>query len=76
MDMLDGRKIIVTGWGRKYRYGTLSDVLRKVEMPVWELQKCKNLYSHFAPGRVLDTNLCAGDGKRNKDACLVCFFAF
>lgn len=69
---LEQRKIIVTGWGRKYRFGTTVDILRKVEMPVWSLQECKNLYSRFAPGRVLDSNLCAGDGRRDKDACLVC----
>lgn len=71
MDSLEKRQIVVTGWGRQYRYGVTVDTLRKVTMPVWNWQECKNLYARFAPGRVLETNICAGDGKRNKDACLV-----
>ncbi|ODM96231.1 Proclotting enzyme [Orchesella cincta] len=70
MDNFEKQKLVVTGWGRKYRYGFTTDTLHKVEMPVWNLEECKRVYSTFAPGRLLDSNICAGDGKRNKDACL------
>lgn len=39
---------------------------------MWKFQDCARIYSTFAPNRVkAGLNLCAGDGKKNKDACIV-----
>ena len=69
---LEGKKVTVTGWGRERSHGTLSPVLRKVEVPIWRHVECQRIYRIFAPShRLTDTHICAGDGKKSKDACVV-----
>jgi len=69
---VEGTEVTVMGWGVDRPWGRPSDVLKYVEMPMWKLSECKKVYGSFAPNRLQSWNLCAGDGKRNKDACIVC----
>lgn len=66
--------IFSAGWGRDRQWGYDSAILRMVEMPVWKLEECRRIYDLFAPNRIMSSmNICAGDGRKNKDACIVRF---
>ena len=64
---------MVAGWGRlsSGTFGLSPATLRKVEIPVWKFSECQRVYNRFAPGRLMNSHLCAGDGRKNKDACIV-----
>jgi hypothetical protein len=68
---IEGKTVTVMGWGRDRSWGQASEVLRYTEMPMWKLSECKRVFNRFAPNRLQDSNICAGDGRRNKDACIV-----
>jgi hypothetical protein len=67
---MDGYEVVVAGWGRERSYGSSVATLRKVNIPIWKHSECQRVFNTFAPGRLTEKNICAGDGKRNKDACI------
>jgi len=69
--MSPNEQVIVAGWGHTSRsFGRSSDILRQVQIPTWDFKRCEKVFQIFAPGRLLPfKNICAGDGRKSKDAC-------
>jgi hypothetical protein len=69
---VEGKTVIVSGWGRDRAWGYDSSILRMAEMPVYTIEECQRIYNFFAPNRIKGNfNLCAGDARKGKDACIV-----
>ncbi|TRY75247.1 hypothetical protein TCAL_01673 [Tigriopus californicus] len=62
-----GETLQVAGWGRTSEKGISSSHLRKVEVQVWENDKCAQSYGSNAPGGITSGMLCASSEK--KDSC-------
>lgn len=64
----DGRTVMVIGWGVTSSGGTVSDVLRQVEIPLVDLATCRQSYGIFTD-EITDNMLCAGLRAGGKDSC-------
>jgi len=64
-------KATLTGWGRQWNDGPLSDQLRKAELPLITNEKCMNWYAKSGSKQLIpeSTFLCAGYKDGHKDAC-------
>lgn len=58
----------LVGWGTQFYAGPISNVLMKVEVPIWNNQACQDVYS---VNKIYDTVMCAGSLTGGKDACQV-----
>ncbi|KAK5639467.1 hypothetical protein RI129_011959 [Pyrocoelia pectoralis] len=58
--------VIIAGWGQQNYSGPTSAVLREVEVPVWEQEKCVESFTQ----RITENNLCAAAYEGGKDSCL------
>ncbi|XP_023938417.2 uncharacterized protein LOC112046141 [Bicyclus anynana] len=67
-----GRPIIATGWGKTEFGGDLSQELRSVSLPIWDITEC---YEALGTSRRLpegpdsDSQICAGERRGGKDTC-------
>lgn len=61
-----GTTCIVSGWGTTYAGGTVSDVLRKVAVPVVSNNDCDSMYG---AGSILPSMMCAGFVAGGADSC-------
>ena len=69
-----GRDATVAGWGA-VKYGRLrSNVLREVDVRVWNNTECGQSYGSKAPGGIVDAMMCASKPEEGKDSCLVIIF--
>ncbi|XP_066951798.1 proclotting enzyme-like [Macrobrachium rosenbergii] len=64
-DVVPGKLAVATGWGYTQYGGSLSDVLREVEVSLISNSQCKKLYSGLAT--ITSNMLCAYSS--GKDAC-------
>ncbi|CAG0891588.1 unnamed protein product [Darwinula stevensoni] len=64
---LTGSSPFVAGWGTVQFNGRTSDVLREVQVPVEDQEKCRGIYTPFKNVQITPQKLCAGKG--GKDAC-------
>lgn len=57
----------ISGWGvlQNVDLYKISETLNKLDVPVWNWQKCKNVYSY----QITPRNFCAGLEKGGKDSC-------
>ena len=63
-------EVEVAGWGTTSSgASSSSDVLRKVDVRVWDNARCDSSYGSKAPGGIKNTMICAN--KRTKDSCAV-----
>ena len=62
---LDGMMSTTAGWGYTREGGTVSRVLRKVDVPIVSKEKCDIAY----PGDITETMVCAGLDEGGKDSC-------
>ncbi|KAL3286006.1 hypothetical protein HHI36_000520 [Cryptolaemus montrouzieri] len=62
----DGQNLTVAGWGRTEN-GSLSSIKLKVQVPVRNNIKCKNLFD-YAFRTITEKQICAG-GQLKKDSC-------
>ncbi|XP_056634735.1 phenoloxidase-activating factor 3-like [Diorhabda sublineata] len=63
------KNVIITGWGiTNVLTGESSSILQKVNLPVVELDQCKNVYKNQSNVHLTFKQVCAG-GKNNKDSC-------
>lgn len=60
----DGTKAFVTGWGKLYENGPLSEILMKVDVPIIDSKMCKKIYPFF-PNDL--SQICAGYQNGGKD---------
>lgn len=60
-----GNVATVIGWGTTSEGGSVTDVLREVEVPLMTNEDCDDDY----PGEIYDEMLCAGYPLGGKDAC-------
>lgn len=62
----DGESVIVSGWGvTRENSGSLSNILRYVQVPVVNITRCQETYG----SRVTDDHVCAGYQSGGKDSC-------
>jgi trypsin len=62
----EGQILAVTaGWGSTFEGGNVSNVLRKVEVPLVSQERCRKSYG----SRLTDQMLCAGYDQGGKDSC-------
>ncbi|XP_050672345.1 trypsin-7-like isoform X6 [Leptidea sinapis] len=61
-----GAKVIVSGWGLTKENGTLSDVLRAVELNIVSVFECRKVYGKKD---ITQRMICAGVPKGGKDNC-------
>lgn len=72
---LNGRRLILAGWGAMEYDGETSNVLREVTVEVFPPSKCASAYGSVAhydrrfPEGINEDFLCAGDVRGGKDAC-------
>ncbi|KAG7213035.1 hypothetical protein KM043_002370 [Ampulex compressa] len=59
----------VAGWGSIQFRGPRSLILQEVQLPVVNLQSCKNAYDKFKVTIIDDRVICAGFARGGKDAC-------
>lgn len=61
---------VVTGWGQT-RFGDHppSQLLQQVDVPVIDLETCRQAYQGRAPAPIHDTNICAGYAHGTRDSC-------
>ena len=64
--IVDGAKVTVVGWGTTAAGGSISDVLREVEVPVIDNTTCKAFPQYST---VTGTMICAGLPEGGKDSC-------
>merc|ERR1712080_488132 len=57
------KELTVSGWGHTTEDGSMSDVMRAVNLPFLSNPKCKETYGAY----IRDTSMCAGVG--GKDSC-------
>lgn len=63
----NNRTAVIIGWGIT-EAGSASDVLRQVEAPLVDVERCRHSYGIFN-GRVTDNMICAGLPSGGKDSC-------
>lgn len=62
----DGESVIVSGWGvTRENSGSLSNILRYVQVPIVNITKCQETYGN----RVTNDHVCAGYQSGGKDSC-------
>ncbi|KAJ9593924.1 hypothetical protein L9F63_014638 [Diploptera punctata] len=61
-----GRKAVVVGWGRVKEEGRLSNVLRKVELPILTKSTCLSI---AGSDEITNNMICTGYPEGRKDAC-------
>ncbi|XP_045133014.1 trypsin-1-like isoform X2 [Portunus trituberculatus] len=67
-------KCVMAGWGRtNYESNTLSDVLKKVTVPIVPDEQCRKKYD-ILHEKVLDSMICAGYEKGDENAFQVSYF--
>ncbi|EEB10689.1 tripsin, putative [Pediculus humanus corporis] len=70
---LTNRSATLAGWGwlnEKYSEGRRPDILQKVQVNVFDNDKCRDWYSSQGKNvKILNTQLCAGHESGGKDAC-------
>ncbi|XP_047471300.1 venom protease-like [Penaeus chinensis] len=59
------RRATVTGWGALAYQGPVSPVLNKVELPIWDNERCDAAYDQ----PIRSTMLCAGLPEGGQDSC-------
>ncbi|XP_033909454.3 ovochymase-2-like isoform X1 [Acipenser ruthenus] len=64
-----GTLCTTTGWGRLKENGLLPDVLREVQLPILESEKCISVLKTFRRTMEGHSVLCAGFEEGGKDAC-------
>ena len=66
-----GRKATLTGWGRKWNNGPLSQQLEMVELPIISNTMCMEWYNRSGSRQFIpeETFLCAGWEQGKMDAC-------
>ncbi|XP_028137604.1 phenoloxidase-activating factor 3-like [Diabrotica virgifera virgifera] len=63
------KRVTVTGWGvTDTQTGAVSDILQKVDLPVVDLDHCRNVYKNQSRALLTYRQVCAG-GKNNQDSC-------
>merc|ERR1712168_1400321 len=62
----EGTLCTVTGWGTTKAGGHLSDVLKKVQVPVVSDEECRAAYGE---SQIKDSMICAGLKEGGKDSC-------
>lgn len=71
---VSAEKAVAIGWGTTEN-GYRSDKLLKVTLDLVDIESCntsfKSAISKYFPGLRIDSQLCAGTGKNNKDVCSV-----
>lgn len=63
-----GTIAVVTGWGRNSSEGELSPQLLEVMLPVYDHQKCNDIYHNS--GGITINMICAGVDEGGKDFCI------
>ncbi|KAL5291495.1 HABP2 family protein [Megaselia abdita] len=61
----EGYDGIVTGWGTQHFSGPYSHILMEVNLPIWEMEKCRELFVQ----RITDNVICAGVEDGGRDSC-------
>jgi secreted trypsin-like serine protease len=61
------QRVTVAGWGTLSEGGPQPATLMKVDVKVWDNDKCKRSYGSSAPGGITSHMLCASEHKR--DSC-------
>jgi secreted trypsin-like serine protease len=59
--------VTVAGWGTLAEGGSQPDSLMKVDVKVWDNERCRRSYGSSAPGGITEHMLCASEYK--KDSC-------
>ncbi|XP_076029995.1 uncharacterized protein LOC143018498 [Oratosquilla oratoria] len=62
-----GQYATVAGWGSIYEGGPQPGDLMEVRLRVWSNEDCRQKYGSAAPGGIVPSYLCAGQG--GKDSC-------
>jgi len=58
----------LSGWGQTSATETQVEYLQKIDVPIYDGQKCATNYNKYV--QITDTKLCAG-GKGGQDSCMV-----
>lgn len=62
----EGESVIVSGWGvTRENSGSLSNILRYVQVPIVNISKCQETYGN----RVTNDHVCAGYQSGGRDSC-------
>merc|ERR1712038_450569 len=71
LDMVfEGKKGIVTGWGRLKYAGNVPNILHQVTVPIIDNDKCQNMFIKSGHKKtVRESFLCAGYDEGKKDSC-------
>ena len=71
-----GLQGVVTGWGVTKQYGTSSDVLNEVTVPIMSNKDCR--MTRYGQKKITDNMLCAGFPEGKKDSCqvIICYWNF
>uniref|UniRef100_T1GQQ3 Phenoloxidase-activating factor 2 n=1 Tax=Megaselia scalaris TaxID=36166 RepID=T1GQQ3_MEGSC len=56
---------IVLGWGTQHFGGPFSNILKEVDIPIWKLSKCREVFVE----RINDNMICAGREEGGADSC-------
>lgn len=69
----DSSRCFVTGWGKNAfgKEGKFAEVLKKVDLPMIDVQKCEQMFraTKLGYGFVFEENLICAGGEEGKDAC-------
>lgn len=71
-DIPEGLIGVVTGWGKDKEDGEMTQQLRKLDVPVRNIDECKKIYG----GVITDHMLCAGYLQGGLDACQVYYYIY
>ncbi|XP_064480504.1 plasma kallikrein-like isoform X1 [Ornithodoros turicata] len=63
-----GAMCTTSGWGRTANDGTASDILQKVDLPIWTNEECALAYAEHELN-ITDNMVCAGYKEGGKGAC-------
>lgn len=66
-DVENSTSVTAVGWGRTSSAGSLSDVLRKVNITIYNSSACNNTNNELI--KDWNSQLCAGDLNGKKDTC-------
>lgn len=64
-EMWEGYNGIVTGWGTQHFGGPASNILMEVNLPIWQMAKCREVFVE----RITDNIICAGAEEGGRDSC-------
>lgn len=62
-----GKECVVTGWGYTRQDGSTSDVLQKVNLLVWDQERCRKAYADV--NNVTERMFCAGYAEGGRGPC-------